>query len=252
MSRSRKLCRGGASRPSVHITYFSRTSDAYVASLHCPGLVSGLMCSVTMAAIVRDSPVRSPRERSDAADDAVWKPTHSSHPTPLAASCHEGAVAVVSTACLALSLSGCGNWIEGFTEAGRLGITVDGAGQPVIAIMTCSKVRPVISMYEGRKRSEPKAQRTCHAAAGRREKPSRASRSSRSWRRASTGNRRAVLGRSRQTGSSSWRALSVDDELASVGVSSFRTRDLAALTTDEVRVHGKIMSWSTSGAYQCG
>ena len=45
---------------------------------------------------------------------------------------------------------------------------------------------------------------------------------------------------------------SVDDELASVGVSSFRTRDLAALTTDEVRVHGKIMSWSTFGAYQCG
>lgn len=160
-------------------------------------------------------------------------------------------MAVLSAACLAVSLSGCGNWIEGFTEAGQLGVTVDEAGQPVVAVMTCSAVRPVITMYEGRKPSEPESKENVKRG---------------SWvaRKAFSGVEKlpiTVPGNAWKTTSSSGpleadrlfvvEGFSVDDDLASVGGTSFRTGGLAALSPDQVRVNGKVVSWTTFGAYQC-
>jgi hypothetical protein len=64
------------------------------------------------------------------------------------------AAAVASLGLLLTSLSACGNWIS-VTDAGRVGITVDPAGQPVIAVMTCARSTPVIGMAEGRNESDP-------------------------------------------------------------------------------------------------
>jgi hypothetical protein len=62
--------------------------------------------------------------------------------------------ALVPLGLLAAALSACGNLIS-VTDAGQIGITVDRAGQPVIAVMTCAKATPWIELGEGRKASDP-------------------------------------------------------------------------------------------------
>jgi hypothetical protein len=159
-------------------------------------------------------------------------------------------VAVLSATCLAASLSACGNWIT-VHDAGQIGITVDTAGRPVVAVMTCSKATPVIEMAEGRKKSDP-------------DNKANVSRGSWQARRAFNGVERLALaapGGNWKTTSSPGRLESdrlfvVDggtreDSNGSLGGVSFRTADLAALTPDKVQVNGKIKSWNAFGAYQC-
>jgi hypothetical protein len=159
-------------------------------------------------------------------------------------------MAVLTAGCLAASLSACGNWIT-VHDAGQIGITVDTAGQPVVAVMTCSKATPVIEMSEGRKKSDP---------------DNKVSVSRGSWqaRRAFTGVEKLAL----TAPSSSWKATGSpgrlesdrlfvvdggtrEDSNGSLGGVSFRTGDLAALSPDTVRVNGKIKSLNAFGAYQC-
>jgi hypothetical protein len=160
------------------------------------------------------------------------------------------AVAALSTACLAVVLSACGNWIT-VTDAGQLGITVDAAGQPVVAVVTCSSARPQITLSEGRKKSDPDTKENVQRG---------------SWeaRRAFSGFAKLPVtapGKNWKTTSSSG-ALepgplfvvdggTVEDDNASLGGVSFRTEDLAELSPDQVQVNGKIKSLSAFGAYQC-
>ncbi len=64
-------------------------------------------------------------------------------------------VALTTTAACAagLLLTGCFNAIT-VTDAGRLGITVDAAGAPVLLVMLCEKGRPYVQLVEGRTKSD--------------------------------------------------------------------------------------------------
>lgn len=153
-------------------------------------------------------------------------------------------------ACLMVSLSACGNAID-ITDAGQLGISVDDAGNPVIAVVTCATSRPVISMSEGRKPTDPETKP--NVARG-------------SWRarHGFAGVAKLALtapGRNWKTTSSSG-ALeagqlfivdggTLEDDSASLGAVNFRTADLARLSPSEVRVNGKITSWRAFGRYRC-
>jgi hypothetical protein len=157
---------------------------------------------------------------------------------------------VLAAACLAVGLSGCGNWLT-VTDAGQLGITVDSAGAPVVAVVTCAEATPVIGMFEGRKKSDPDSK--TNVQRGR-------------WVA-----RRAVLGVSTLALAAPgeiWRTTSspgplepgrlfivdggtVEDDHAYLGGVSFRARDLATLSPDKVAVNGKIKSLTEFGSYQC-
>jgi hypothetical protein len=160
------------------------------------------------------------------------------------------AAAVASLGLLLTSLSACGNWIS-VTDAGRVGITVDPAGQPVIAVMTCARSTPVIGMAEGRKESDPDTEPNVERGRWR-------------ARRAFTGVETfPVAGpgttwvTERSPGAlESDRVFVVDggtteDEHASLGGVSFRVADLARLSPDRVQVEGKVESLSAFGAYRC-
>jgi hypothetical protein len=159
-------------------------------------------------------------------------------------------LAVLGAACLVAALSACGNWIT-VHDAGQLGLTVDRAGQPVVAVVTCAKATPVIEMSEGRKKSDP---------------DSKVNVSRGHWeaRRAVAGVEKLALtapGDAWKTKSSpgpleSDRLFLVDggtleDDNASLGGVSFRVGDLASLSPDKVQVNGKIMSWSAFAADKC-
>ena len=152
---------------------------------------------------------------------------------------------------LAVCLSGCGNWIS-VTYAGQLGLTVDAAGRPVVAVFTCSKARPVINMAEGRKKSDPASKVNVERG---------------TWqaRRGFSGVQLLALTAPGQN----WTPRSgpgrlqpgtlfiveggtVEVKDASLGGVDFRTKDLATLSPDEVQVNGKIESWHAFGSYQCG
>jgi hypothetical protein len=175
---------------------------------------------------------------------------HRSHHQSRRRRATSAAVAVLSTACLAAVLSACGNWIT-VTDAGQLGITVDAAGQPVVAVVTCSTARPQITLSEGRKKSDPDTKVNVQRG---------------SWeaRRAFSGVATLALtapGENWKPTSSSrplepGRLFIVDggtleDDNASLGGVSFRTEDLAKLSPDQVQVNGKIKPLSAFGAYQC-
>ena len=64
----------------------------------------------------------------------------------------------VGAACLSvIGLSGCFNAIT-VTDAGRMGVTVDAAGRPVVLVMLCEKGRANVQLAEGRKESDPASQ----------------------------------------------------------------------------------------------
>jgi len=152
--------------------------------------------------------------------------------------------------CLALGLSGCGNWIT-VTDAGQVGLTVDGAGQPVLAVMTCDTARPVIELVEGRRKADPD------------NKPN-VQRGSWEARRGFSHVQKLAL----TAPGDDWKttrspgplepgrlfvvvAGTVEDENASLAGVSFRTQDLARLSPDQVLVDGKVESLRTFGAYEC-
>jgi hypothetical protein len=137
------------------------------------------------------------------------------------------------------------------TNAGQVGISVDQAGRPVIAIMTCAQATPMIEMSEGRKPSDPETKQ--NVLRGR-------------WqaRRAFTGVQTFTLGKStvdwetvRDPGALESDRLfvvdggTVEDDNASLGGASFRLEDLTRLSPNQVRVADKVESLSTFGAYQC-
>lgn len=161
-----------------------------------------------------------------------------------------GALAVLTAACLAVSLSGCGNWIS-VTYAGQVGLTVDAAGQPVAAIFTCSKARPIINMSEGLKASDngkkPNVDRGTWTA-----------------RRGFAGVQKLALAAPgenwtprRGSGPLQPGTLfiigggTVEVKDATLGAVDFHTKDLARLSPDKVLVDGKIESWSAFRSYKC-
>jgi hypothetical protein len=161
-----------------------------------------------------------------------------------------GATTILSAACLAVGLSGCGNWIE-VHHAGLTGLTVDKAGQPVIAVMTCSKATPMIDMAEGMKKADagkvPNVERgrwvARHAYSGVQllavNAPGKSWKTTRSPGVLEPGTLFIFDGGTRE------------DDVASLGGVFFRLNDLAALSPDEVQVNGKPMSWARFAAYDC-
>lgn len=160
------------------------------------------------------------------------------------------ATALASAACL-VALSSCGNVIPDVTDSGQLGLTVDAAGQPVIAVFTCSKTTVAIDMFEGRKKNDP----------GTKESVERGN-----WqaRRAFVGVQKLAVmapGDSWETNRGPGRLESTihfylegrttEVDYSSLGGTGFRTRDLARLSPDLVEVNGKPMSWSAFAAYKC-
>ena len=155
-------------------------------------------------------------------------------------------------ACLAVPLSGCGNWIS-VNYAGQLGLTVDESGQPVVAVMTCSKETPVIDMYEGRKKSDPGSKENVRRGL---------------WqsRRAFSGVEMLAL----TAPGASWKTSispgpleadrlfiveggTAEDKNGDIIGFNFRTSELAALSPGRVRVNldKKTMSLKAFGAYKC-
>lgn len=159
--------------------------------------------------------------------------------------------AVTSVGLLVLGLSACGNWVMSVTDAGQVGITVDGTGRPVIVVVTCATARPVITMFEGRKSSDPESKHNVQRG---------------SWqaRRGFSGVEMLAL----SAPGEDWKTTSspgplepgtlfvveggtAEDEHASLGGASFRAEDLPSLSPDDVQVNGKSISLSAFGAYQC-
>jgi hypothetical protein len=122
-----------------------------------------------------------------------------------------GAAAVAWLGLLIAGLSACGNWIS-VTDAGRIGITVDAAGNPVIAVMTCGESlgEPGDNWVTVRRPGALETDKLFVVDGG-----------------------------------------TVEDEHASLGAVSFRTADVARLSPGQVQVPGKVESLSTFGAYRC-
>jgi hypothetical protein len=157
---------------------------------------------------------------------------------------------LVSAACV-VGLSACGNVIPDVTDSGQLGLTVDATGHPLIAVVTCVKSTAAVDMFEGRKASDP----------GNKENVARGD-----WRarRAFAGVQKLSLtapGEAWKTNSGPGRlepgklfvveGRTTEVDYSSLGGTSFRTRDLAKLSPDQVEVNGKPMSWSAFAAYKC-
>src|SRR5690242_15191114 len=159
------------------------------------------------------------------------------------ARCRTGA-AVAWLSLLVGGLSACGNWIS-VTDAGRLGITVDAAGHPVLAVLTCRESTPVIGMAEGRKPSDPDTRPNVER--GR-------------WkaRKAFSGVATFPVADAREN----WETVrgpgpleagklfvvdggTAEDEHASLGAVSFHDADLTHLRPGQVRVDGKVEPLST-------
>lgn len=158
--------------------------------------------------------------------------------------------AVASLSLLLAGLSACGNWIS-VNDAGLVGITVDPAGHPVIAVMTCAESTPLIGMAEGRNESDPDTEPNVERGRWR-------------ARRAFAGVATIPLAGPGENWVTVRRpgALELDrtfvvdggtveDEHASLGGVSFRVADLARLSPGQIKVDAKIESLSTFGAYQC-
>jgi hypothetical protein len=145
---------------------------------------------------------------------------------------------------------GCGNLIT-VVDAGQLGITVDAAGGPVIAVMSCARATPVISMAEGRRPSDPDDQenvergswRARTSFAGVRQLPISA-----------PGENWTTIGEPGTLESDRLFIVNggtVEDDDASLTPVDFRTSDLARLAPGRVLVAGKVESLEAFGAYRC-
>lgn len=161
-----------------------------------------------------------------------------------------GGLATLAAGCLLATLTGCGNVIE-VHDAGQLGLTVDGVGHPVVAVMLCAKGHPLVGMYEGRKQTDPASKENVERG---------------HWqsRRGFSGVGKLAI----TDPDTTWRTTqrlaplesdrlflvdggTTEDDNASLGGINFHTSDLATLTPGQVRVNGKITSWSAFAAYRC-
>jgi|tagenome__1003787_1003787.scaffolds.fasta_scaffold20882362_2 hypothetical protein len=158
--------------------------------------------------------------------------------------------AVAGLSLLLAGLSACGNLVT-VTHAGLVGITVDAARRPVIAVVTCDRSTPVIDMAEGRKESDPDTKPNVERGQW---KARTAFTGVTTFPLADPGENWVTV---RSPGALSTDRLFVveggtaEDEHASLAGVSFRIADLARLTPGQVQVDGKIESLSAFGAYQC-
>jgi hypothetical protein len=151
----------------------------------------------------------------------------------------------------AVGLSACGNAIT-VHPAGQLGMTVDRAGQPVLAVMTCFRATPAIDLAEGRPEPDPGTQPNVQRG---------------SWqaRKGFSGVQRIAFATSGENWTSTKRpgtlepgklfvatGGTLEDKDANLAQVSFRAQDLARLTPDQVLVEeGKVEPLSTFSAYTC-
>ncbi len=154
-----------------------------------------------------------------------------------------------SVVLLVLAASGCGNAAV-VHDAGQLGITVDAAGRPVIAVMSCAKATVWVNLSEGRQESQPGDQPNVQRA---------------SWRSRSSfaGVRTLAL-----TGDGNWSSTgkagslqpdqllvlgggTAEDDDASLTPVSFRVSDLTGMSPDQVRIEGKTESLAGFGTHRC-
>ena len=151
---------------------------------------------------------------------------------------------------IVVGLSAGGNLVT-VHDAGRVGITVDKTGQPVIVVLTCDTATPLIDLSEGRKPSDPDTKENVHRG---------------NWqaRKGFAGVRMLAVAKPSDEWSTtkdpgkleSDRLFIVDggtaeDKDASLHAVSFTTQDLARLSPTQVRVDEKIEPLSTFGTYRC-
>lgn len=159
-------------------------------------------------------------------------------------------VAVAALSLLVAGLPACGNWIS-VTDAGRVGITVDAAGNPVVAVMTCGESTPVIGMAEVREESDPDTEPNVQRG---RWKAREAFTGVQTFPMADPGENWAT---ERAPGTlETGQGFVVDggtleDEHASLGGVTFRLADLTGLSPDQVRVEGKVETLTSFGTYRC-
>jgi hypothetical protein len=170
------------------------------------------------------------------------------HQRPLAGA---GVRTFVAVSLVLVAVSACGNAISYPDKVGQVGITVDQAGRPVIAVMTCSKATPVIQMHEGRKPSDPDTKENVKRG---------------SWqaRTAFAGVRNLAPTATDDTWVTASGAGSLESDrmfLVTGGIAekknttmggvSFRLSDLDRLSPDQVQVDTGVQSLSAFSAYHC-
>jgi hypothetical protein len=157
---------------------------------------------------------------------------------------------IALAALLVAGVSACGNVVT-VVDAGQLGITVDAAGHPVIAVMSCGPATPVINLAEGRKPSDPEDQPNVQRGSW------RARTSFAGVQQLALVEPGATWVTARGPGTLEVDRLfvvdggTVEDDNASLVPVSFRTADLTGLAPGQIRVAGKTESLSEFGAYQC-
>lgn len=163
-----------------------------------------------------------------------------------------GLVALTTAAACAagLVLTGCFNAIT-VTDAGRLGVTVDASGAPVLLVMLCEKSRPYVQLVEGRKGSDPESKANVERG---------------EWSTDTTyrGVQKLTLAapEAMWTTTKSPGALASDvlliadggtaeDDTASLVPVDFTPADLATLRPGQVLAGGKTVSLDAFGSYRC-
>jgi hypothetical protein len=153
---------------------------------------------------------------------------------------------------LGLGACGFGNSIT-VHDRGQVGVTVDGAGRPVLAVMTCRPVTPVITLSEGRGPSDPDDRPNVDRGrwqargpfAGVRLLPLTAPTDL--WRRTGAEPGPLEAGRLFVAGGGT-----TDDQDADLTQVSFTGADLAALAPGQVRTgEGTVRSMADFGAHRC-
>jgi hypothetical protein len=144
----------------------------------------------------------------------------------------------------------CGNAIT-VHHAGQLGITVDQAHRPVVAVMSCNRATPVINMAEGRRASDPDTKPNTERGAW---KARTGFAGVQQFPLAAPGDGWAT---ELDPGTLEPDRLFIvyggtaEDENASLVQVSFRLQDLATLSPGQIRTDGKVEPLATFGAYRC-
>jgi hypothetical protein len=144
----------------------------------------------------------------------------------------------------------CGNAIT-VHHAGQLGITVDQAHRPVVAVMSCNRATPVINMAEGRLASDPDTKPNTERGAW---KARTGFAGVQQFPLAAPGDGWAT---ELDPGTLEPDRLFIvyggtaEDENASLVQVSFRLQDLATLSPGQIRTDGKVEPLATFGAYRC-
>ena len=160
------------------------------------------------------------------------------------------APAILSAVCI-VALSACGNWIPDVTDSGQMGLSVDAAGQPVIAVMTCTKSTVAVDMFEGRKKSDPEDKVSVERGDWTARRPFAGVQKLSITAPGDGWKTKTAPGQLEPDIHFYAEGRTTEVEYSSLKGVGFRTRDLARLSPDRVEVNGKPMSWSTFAAYKC-